>query len=99
MGSLPNSQLPDPRAPLHFDFKGPIYRAFREQVEQRPHASALISRHESCTYAELDEISNRLASCLQQQGIQRGHVVVLFSDRNPALVYGMLGVLKSGAAF
>ncbi len=47
----------------------------------------------------MDEISDRLALVLSRRGIGVGSTVALLSDRNPALVFAMLGVLKSGAAF
>ncbi len=99
MSSQTHGSLPDPCAPLAFAFSGPIQRAFIEQVARRPQACAIVSQHEQCTYAELDELSSRVASCLRQRGVGRGHTVVLFSNRNPALVWSMLGALKSGAAF
>ncbi|MDB4988330.1 MAG: amino acid adenylation enzyme/thioester reductase family protein, partial [Myxococcaceae bacterium] len=39
------------------------------------------------------------AQTLRARGIGPGHTVAILSDRTPALVYGLLGVLRSGAAF
>ncbi len=91
--------LPDPRLPLSLQPQGPIHWAFQTQAVRTPQACAVVSRHQQCTYRELEEISNRLASYLGQSGIGPGHSVVLYAGRNPALIYAMLGVLKSGAAF
>jgi amino acid adenylation domain-containing protein len=91
--------IPDPRSPLRFEFKGPIYLPFMEQAARVPQSKAIVYREECCTYAELDEISSRLADYLRRQDIGVGDTVVLFSNRNSALVYAILGVLKSGAAF
>jgi amino acid adenylation domain-containing protein len=99
MSDIPKSAIPDPRTAIRFEFQGPIYRAFLEQVKRVPQARALVSQHEHLNYAELDEISSRVAGYLKHRGVGRGNTVVVFSDRNPALVAAMLGVLKAGAAF
>src|SRR5437868_3717380 len=96
MDNTLKSAIPDPRVPVRYEFKGPIYRSFMEQAKRVPQARALVSRHEHFTYAELDEISSRVAAYLKHRGVGRGHTVVIFSDRNPALVAAMLGVLKAG---
>src|SRR5947209_2529309 len=92
-------ELPDPALPLQFRFDGPIYLAFQTQAARDPNALALASRFEECTYRELDDISDRIAGHLNQQGIGPGQSVVLLADSNPALIFAMLGVLKSGAIF
>lgn len=91
--------LPDPRSPLHFQFRGLIQQAFEEHALQTPARIALVSRHGSCTYGDLEEISNRVAARLKQASIGQGQSVVLLASRGPALIYGMLGVLKARAAF
>ncbi len=91
--------LPDPSIPLSFHFDGPIQKCFQTQADLTPGARALSYRNEECTYGELEEIGNRIAAYLNGQGIGPGQSVAILTDRNPALVYAMLGVLKSGAAF
>lgn len=90
---------PDPTIPLHFEFQGYIQHAFQSHAVRAPQAPALVSREQTCTYGELAEISNRIAGYLRAAGVGRGNSVALLSDRNPALIYAMLGVLESGAAF
>ncbi len=99
MNQSQSRKLPDPRASLHYQFQGPLYRFFLNQADRVPDTPAVLSRHGSITYAELDALSNRVAGCLQQHGLGRGQTVAIFTDRNPALVWAILGVLKAGAAF
>ena len=76
-----------------------VHAAFLRQAAASPDAMALSSRYGACSYAELERISRRLALALQARGLKPGDRVAILSDRNPALVYAMLGVLRAGAAF
>lgn len=51
------------------------------------------------TYAELDAASSRLAHVLRDRGVRAGDRVAVCLERSSALVVGLLGVLKSGAAY
>jgi amino acid adenylation domain-containing protein len=91
---------PNPAAPLIDQPYPPIYDAFLQQARQTPQSVALDSDFGDCTYESLEKISRLVATCLQMGGLTpKGGRVAILSDRNPALVYAMLGVLRSGAAF
>lgn len=79
--------------------KGPIYYDFQLHAQLHPQALALTSPLEGCTYLELEDLSSRLAFRLKKEGIGCGHVVAVYANRNPALIYALFGILKSGAAF
>ena len=51
------------------------------------------------TYAELDRRSSILAHTLLDQGASRGTFVAIACDRSCAMVVGLLGILKAGAAY
>jgi amino acid adenylation domain-containing protein len=51
------------------------------------------------TYGEMECWSNRIARVLRARGIGRGARVGLCVERGAAMVAGLLGVLKSGAAY
>jgi len=51
------------------------------------------------TYGELDERAGRLAGFLRALGVGPETVVPVVVERSPALVAGLLGVLKAGAAY
>lgn len=72
---------------------------FRSQVDQHPHAAALIDRQATLTYAELDRQSNAVAAYLIERGIQPGDLVPLLADRSAALIVGLLGISKAGAGY
>lgn len=50
-------------------------------------------------YAELDRRANQLAHALAARGVGEGSFVALCVDRGPNVLIGILGVLKSGAAY
>jgi len=76
-----------------------IPRAFEEQVDRTPNATALIFDEKRCTYAELNRAANRLAHLLLKKGIGSGSLVGVFLERSPEMVIAVLGILKTGAAY
>jgi len=74
-------------------------QAFEAQVEREPHAIALIADHETMSYRELDQASNRLARYILQQGVQTDQIVGILIDRSPAMIIAILATLKAGAAY
>ncbi|CAE6523784.1 unnamed protein product [Rhizoctonia solani] len=76
-----------------------IHEAFEHQAIQRPSAVAIEHDGKSVTYFELKQMSDRLAVALKQQGVKSGDRVLLLVQRSIAMVAGMLGILKAGAAY
>jgi D-alanine--poly(phosphoribitol) ligase subunit 1 len=76
-----------------------LHHAFEAQVRARPAAVAVEHDEIQLTYAELDRQAERVACALRGLGVGRGDLVGLFLERSPAMVAGMLGVLKAGAAY
>jgi amino acid adenylation domain-containing protein len=93
------SLLPDPARRLPSDWKGASQALFSQRARLLPHHPALLDQGESWTYKELEERSNQLANYLLLKGVQRGEAVAIYAHRSAALVWAILGVLKSGAAF
>lgn len=76
-----------------------IHDLVSEQVERTPEATAVVCGTESLTYAELDERAHRLARRLSSAGVRRESKVGICLERSPDLIVGLLGILKSGAAY
>jgi amino acid adenylation domain-containing protein len=64
-----------------------------------PERPAVASHDGALTYAELDELSDRVAGALGAAGIGRGCRVGLLMPKSHLSVAAMLGVLKAGAAY
>jgi len=69
------------------------------RVGSGPERLALVYEDQALTYAELDRRAGQLALNLKAGDVGRGDLVVLMLDRSEHILIGMLGVLKSGAAF
>lgn len=76
-----------------------IQHLFEAQVEASPDALAVIDDQESLTYDELNRRANRLAHHLRAIGVGPDVRVGLSIERSAALIVGMLGILKAGAAY
>ena len=91
---MPRPGRPIPKSPTRA-----LTDAFAFQVRERPGAVAVQSARETLSYAELDRRSAQLAQQLRNLGIKSGCHVGLASTRSCALIVGILGILKSGAAY
>ncbi|MFF3444290.1 amino acid adenylation domain-containing protein [Streptosporangium sp. NPDC002721] len=69
------------------------------QVARTPDAPAVTFGGESLTYRELDERAAGVARVLRGSGAGPGALVAVCAERSAELVTGLLGVLKTGAAY
>ena len=76
-----------------------IHQLFAEQVEKTPEHPALVFQNESLTYRELNKKSSQVARLLREKGAKPGHIVGLMVERSFEMIIGILGILKSGAAY
>lgn len=78
-----------------------INERFAEQLARSPQAIAIHDGEGgiSLSYAELDQQANALAARLLAAGVRKGEFVGLCVEREARLVVGILGILKSGAAY
>ncbi|MEV7914249.1 non-ribosomal peptide synthetase/MFS transporter [Streptomyces griseus] len=70
-----------------------------EQIARTPDAVAVGFGGETLTYAELDRAAERIARRLAREGIGPGSLVAVSAERSPDLLPGLLGVLRTGAAY
>ena len=69
------------------------------QTLLRPGDVAVEGGDETLTYAELDERANGLARLLQRSGVGSGSLVAICVERSPAMLVGLLGIMRSGGAY
>ncbi len=60
---------------------------------------AVVAGDSRLTYGALETGSTRLARHLQRLGVNPGELVAICVDRSPAMLVGLLGILKAGAAY
>ncbi|KAK1570017.1 amino acid adenylation domain-containing protein [Colletotrichum navitas] len=76
-----------------------IHGMIDETADRQPSSPAISSWDGELSYAELNDLSKRLASRLQTLGTRPGAVVVLCFEKSLWAVVSMLAVARSGAAF
>lgn len=75
----------------------PLYYFLKEQVEKNPKKDAIIFFHKKTTYTELDELSDRVAHFLVENGIKKGDRVATMLPNCTQHVSIFYGILKAGA--
>ncbi|MFJ6798059.1 MupA/Atu3671 family FMN-dependent luciferase-like monooxygenase [Streptomyces sp. NPDC091268] len=81
------------------DAAGGVPAAFAAQVARTPRATAVVHADTALDYAALDRRANRIAHRLRALGAGPGTLVGVCLGRTHDMPAGLLGVLKSGAAF
>ncbi len=76
-----------------------LHERFAARAAATPDRIAATFDGESLTYGELDRRTNRVARHLQARGARPESLVALRLERSLEMVVGVLGILKSGAAY
>jgi amino acid adenylation domain-containing protein len=76
-----------------------LHELFEAQAATAPDAVAVTFEGEDLTYGALNAKANSLAHRLRREGAGPGTLVGLCAERSAGLVVGILGILKSGAAY
>src|SRR5438128_175404 len=72
---------------------------FEAQVARAPNHPAIIHKNQELTFAELNARANQLARHLRALGAARESLVGICVERSLEMAVGILGILKSGAAY
>ena len=84
---------------IDYDKTQTIHSIFEEQVKKTPDKIAVICNDQKITYSELNKRANQVAHYLRNLGVKRNTFVGLLSHRSIEMFIGLLGILKSGAAY
>ncbi|MFN2513868.1 MAG: amino acid adenylation domain-containing protein [Pyrinomonadaceae bacterium] len=76
-----------------------VQELFQAQAERTPESVAVVFEDERITYRELNERANQLAHHLHRLDVGAGSIVGLLVERSIEMMVGLLGILKSGAAY
>ena len=82
-----------------YDDTQTIVSLFRRQAKATPDKTAVVFKDMQFTYAELDDISNRIASYIASKGLGLEDVVAILIARSEWMAIASLGVLKAGCAY
>jgi amino acid adenylation domain-containing protein len=75
-----------------------LHQLFEAQVERSPDATALVYEAQTLSYAQLNARANRLAHRLIELGVKPDARVAICVERSPAMVVGLLAIMKAGGA-
>ncbi|MGA8278298.1 MAG: amino acid adenylation domain-containing protein [Rhodanobacteraceae bacterium] len=84
---------------LRIDGDMRLHRLFETQAARSPHAGAIVTATERCSYSELNARANRLAHQLRGYGVGPEILVGVCLRRSVDLIAALLAVLKSGGAY
>ena len=84
---------------VDYDSTQTIVSLFAKQAKAMPNNIAVVYKDKQYTYAEVDEISNRIANNLVSKGLKTEDVVSVLIPRCEWMVIASLGILKAGCAY
>ena len=84
---------------LDYDDSQTIVSLFRQQVKATPDAIAAVYMDKQFTYAQVDEISDRIAAYIVSKGLGAEDVVSVIIPRCEWMPIASLGALKAGCAY
>lgn len=76
-----------------------VHELFEQQAARNPDTVAAVEGKESISYRELDRRANQIAHALIYSGAGPEQRVVICAEKSLRSLAGLLGILKSGAAF
>jgi amino acid adenylation domain-containing protein len=76
-----------------------MYSLVEAQMQRTPDAPAVTFEDRTLTYAQLEREANRFAHHLRFAGAVPETLVAVYLDRSEHMIAGLLGVLKTGAAY
>ena len=76
-----------------------VHQLIEQQALRTPDKTAVVCGDRRMTYRELDARANQLARHLTQAGIRPGQAVGICCRPGTDMITGLLGILKSGAAY
>jgi amino acid adenylation domain-containing protein len=76
-----------------------IHELFERQAAEFPLETALVSQNENWSYRDLNRRANDVARKLIELGAGPNVLVAICMSRTPEMVAGLLGILKTGAAY
>ncbi len=82
-----------------YDYTQTVVSLFRRQAKATPDAEAVVFKDHRYTYAEVDDMSDRIAGYLVSKGLGVGDAVSVIIPRCEWMAIASLGILKAGCAY
>jgi long-chain acyl-CoA synthetase len=89
----------DSGVPYHIEYPPvPLFYFLEESARKYPARACTIFKGAKVTYAEMDELTDRLAAGLAELGVKKGDPVGLLMPNTPQFVLAFYAILKAGGA-
>ena len=72
---------------------------FQQSSSKYAKKTALRFNDEAFLYQEVEDQSNSLAAILVKEGVRKGDIVAITTERSPQMLVSLLAILKAGAAY
>ncbi|SEH21110.1 non-ribosomal peptide synthetase [Selenomonas sp. KH1T6] len=82
-----------------YDNSQTVISLFSKAAREHAGRTAIIFNDKKYTYAEVDELSEKIAAYVANKGLGRGDVVSIMIPRSEYMYIASLGVLKAGCAY
>lgn len=82
-----------------FDNQRFLFQQFEQQVAQHPDALAIVYGDQRLSYAQLNHYANQLTHALIREGVAPEARVALCVEHGPAVLVGLLGIMKAGGVY
>ena len=83
---------------IDYDTTETVVSLFRKQAKANPEAMAVVFKDHRYTYAQVDEISDRMACYIAGKGLGREDAVSVLINRSEWMAIASMGILKAGCA-
>jgi len=84
---------------VDYDTTETVVSLFRKQAKTTPDAEAVVFKEHRYTYAQVDEISDRIAGYIASKGLGVGDAVSIIIPRCEWMAIASMGILKAGCAY
>ena len=84
---------------VDYDDTQTVVSLFRRQAKATPDAEAVVFKDHRYTYAQVDEISDRIAGYILSKGLGVGDAVSIIIPRCEWMAIASMGILKAGCAY
>ena len=84
---------------VDYDTTETIVSLFRKQAKATPEAVAVVFKDHRYTYAQVDEISDRIACYIASKGLGREDAVSVLINRSEWMAIASMGILKADCAY
>lgn len=74
-----------------------VHGLLEANAQLRPDKIACVHDNERASYRQINDMANRLAACLQQQGVVPGDRIVMLLENSVPYIVSYYGALKTGA--